>query len=148
MNQETREPPLWLGPAVVLCGLAGVLLAGSLWPVLDDRPLKMSCYWAMRAVVPLSSLLGLCGVALTAAKSRQAARPLAWLAIAAGLMQVLTIHVIIPVMPHNVIHQRVHDLIALAACAAAAAGLAAMRPGIDIDEALDAAAAAAEQPEA
>lgn len=59
----TRErPPLWLGPALAVLGLAGLIIAGSLWPVVDDRPLKMSCYWALRAVIPLSGAIALCGV--------------------------------------------------------------------------------------
>jgi len=144
---QASPPPFWFGSAVAVCGILNVLTSG-LWPVLDDRPLKMSCYWADKASIGLGTMLACCGLAGLLTPSRDGGRVVAGLAIVAGLLQLLTGHVLIPYMQHNQPHQRVHDLFALIAIAAAAAAWAAMRPKVDVDEALDAAAAALEQPDA
>lgn len=148
MGTSRERPPVLLGPILAVLGLVGLMVAGSIWPVYDDRPLKMSCYWAMRAVVPLSAGVALCGVVCSLASTREAAAALAIVAAGIAALQVLTIHRIIPVMPHNTPHQRAHDLLALLVILVALAGLLVMRPGTDIDEALNAAAAPHEQPPA
>ena len=144
MTSRPTPPPAWLGIAVATCGIANVLVS-ALWPVLDDRMLKMSCYWADRAGVGLGALLACCGLAALMSPSLEGGRVAAGLAMVAGAMQLLVGHVLIPYMPHNQPHQRVHDLFALLAVAVAVAALAAMRPKVDLDEALDAAQAALEQ---
>jgi len=146
-SSSTTPPPLWFGMAVAVCGVLNVLTCG-LWPVLDDRPLKMSCYWADKATVGLGTMLACCGLAGLLSASREGGRVAAGLTVVAGLLQLLTGHVLIPYMPHNQPHQRVHDLFACLAIAAAVAAWAAMRTKVDVDEALDAVAAALERTDA
>lgn len=145
--KDTAPPPAWFGATVAGCGVLNVLTCG-LWPVLDDRSLKMSCYWADKATIGLGTMLACCGVAALLTTSREAARSIAGLSVVAGLLQFLSGHVLIPYMRHNHLHRGVHDLFAVMAIAAAIAAWAVMRPKVDLDEALDAAAAALEQPDA
>lgn len=140
-----RHAPVWLGLCLATVGIVDVLLAGWLWPVLDDRPLKMSCYWAMKAVIGTGGLLGFTGIVALLAP-RDGARTAAVIALGIAVMQILMVHVIIPVMPHNVLHQHAHDLLAGLAVLVACAGLWVLRPEVEIDEALDAAAPPLEQP--
>lgn len=141
----TTRPPGWLGPLLALYGLTGILLAGA-WPVVDERLLKMSCYWALRAALPLQSAIVCCGLTAMLATSRDGARAAARQALAGAGLLVLTLHVIIPVMPHNVPHRLPQDLLAALTALTAGAGLVACREERGVDAALDALAAAAEQP--
>ena len=92
------------------------------------------------------NLLVATGVAATAAVTRDAVRTAVGLGAATSLMQVFTIHILIPVMPHNVAHQEAHDLLSLLAVICCAVALSVLRPAVKIDEVLDA-AAADEQPD-
>lgn len=126
MDIDAQRPPVWLGGLVAILGIAGVLVAGVYWPVEDPQPLKMSCFWASRAIVPLSAMIALCGIQATATTLRPVARAAAWLAIGAAALQVITIHWVVPFQHHSLLHQRVHDLMAIATAMVALAGLSAM----------------------
>ncbi len=126
MSIDSQRPPIWLGGLVAILGIAGVLVAGVYWPVEDPQPLKMSCFWASRAVVPLSAMIAICGIQATTTALRPVARAAAWLAIGAAALQIVTVHWIIPYQHHSLLHQRVHDLLAIATAVVALAGLAAM----------------------
>lgn len=144
---STREPSAPRAPAVALAtawlvlAVIGILIASVLWPVLDDRPLKMSCYWAMRGVIVPYAWLGLAAVTALLATSRDGLRAACISAAGAGLMVPMLLHVLIPVMPHNQPKQRLHDLLGLLAVGVAVLGWRWLRPPADIDEALDALAA-------
>ncbi|MCC7494586.1 MAG: hypothetical protein IT204_19670 [Fimbriimonadaceae bacterium] len=145
---SSNRPPVWLGPALVLIAVTSILCAARLFPVADERPLKMSCYWAGQAVIAFGALLGVCGLLASAVRGTEAGRVVCWLAWATGAVQIFTTRLLIPYMPHSALHQRVHDLLASAAVMVAGAALVMMRPEPNLNEALDAAAAARKQPRA
>jgi hypothetical protein len=146
MRPRHDRAPVWLGPALATLGIVGILLAGVIYPVVDPRDLKMSCYWAMRGAIALHALLAACGLAAMLASSRDGARTAALLAGACSVMLLVTLHGLIPVMPAHVHYRTPHDLLAAMALGTAAAGWWAARPETRLDEALDALAAAPGEP--
>lgn len=143
-----RGRSTWLAPGagLLLIGLAGLFLATWWAPVADPRPLKMSCYWASRAVVPWHLVLAVGGWAILALREPAAVRALAAALAVAALMVPLTVHLVVPMMPHNLPRAHGHDLLAALAAAAALAACWAARPEADLDAALDALAADRQQP--
>jgi hypothetical protein len=142
----SRHPAPWLGPTLALLGLLGVMLAGVWLPVVDDRPLKMSCYWSMHGAVATDVLMGVAGLGAMMAASRGEVRLAALFGAAAALMTLVMEHVLIPVMAMHVWpHRTAQDLVAGLALLAAVWGGWSARPEPRIDEALDALAAAAGQ---
>lgn len=145
--QPTDRLPTWVGPLLAAIGIAGILLAGVILPVHDDRELKMSCFWALRGVLVPHAILAGIGIAILLVDTREAFKALCAIAVVTSLMTMLLLHVMIPMMPHSIVNQRPHDLLALAAVAIAGAGALQAVPEVDVDEVLDAAEAAPEQSE-
>lgn len=137
MNETHERLPNWVGPVLAFIGILGVLLAGVIFPVEDGGTLKMSCFWAMRAVLVPHTIITACGLLALLAATREGIRNPLILAIVTAVTIVLLLHVMVPVMPHNSFNQRTHDLLALATIAVAGAGLLALSPEMNLDRALD-----------
>lgn len=134
------------GLAVMLLAAVAVLLAAVWWPVADPRPLKMSCYWALRAVLAPQMVLGGVGWLIASSVDRGAVRALAPAAMLAAAAVPLCLHLLVPVMPHNLPRAQAQDALAALALVAAAVAWRQAAPETDLDAALDALAPAAEQP--
>lgn len=143
----TRRPP-WLAPAlgIVIAGAIGMLLSTAFAPVVDPRPLKMSCFWASRAVVPLHALIALGGLIAAAQSERASVRPVAVMVVLVAAAVPIMVHLAVPTMPHNLPRAFGHDLLAAVAGLLALGARWAARPETDLHAALDALAAGAEQP--
>lgn len=134
------------GLTVMLLVAVAVLLAAVWWPVADPRPLKMSCYWAFRAVLVPQTLLGGVGWLLASAIDRGVARAYALTAMIAAATVPICLHLLVPVMPHNLPRAQAQDALAALALLAAATAWRRAAPETDLDAALDALAPALEQP--
>ncbi len=133
MHAESLPPPRWLGPLIVAWAVVAALLAGRVWPVVDDAALGGSSAWAGRAVVALSGAIGLAGVGAAWAMTREGARIAAFLAGALAIWQMVTTRFLIPYEPPHAAHHKVHDVLALAVVLTAVTALHLMRPTGDPD---------------